>query len=83
VRRGSCESGYSPVRFGTCANATGNRIGIDFESAWRRRTRVVLESRPENIQFTYIGLGDLIQNKRASARPKAREDLPFLIEALK
>ena len=28
-------------------------------------------------------LEDLIQNKRASERPKDQEDLPFLIEALK
>lgn len=57
--------------------------GIDFESAWRQRTRVVLESTTGNVPFSYIGLEDLIQNKRASGRPKDQEDLPFLLEALK
>jgi len=57
--------------------------GVDFESAWRRRTRVLLESQKGNVPFNYIGLEDLIQNKRASGRPKDQEDLPFLLEALK
>ena len=57
--------------------------GVDFESAWRRRTRVVLEDRSGNIPFSYIGLEDLIQNKRAAGRPKDQDDLPFLLEALK
>ena len=57
--------------------------GIDFESSWRQRTRVVLESTTGNVPFSYIGLEDLIQNKRASGRPKDQEDLPFLLEALK
>ena len=60
-----------------------NIDGVDFESAWRRRTRVLLESQTGNVPFSYIGLEDLIQNKRASGRPKDQEDLPFLIEALK
>jgi len=57
--------------------------GVDFESAWRRRTRVLLESQTGNVPFSYISLEDLIQNKRASGRPKDQEDLPFLLEALK
>ena len=57
--------------------------GVDFESAWRRRTLVVLESHSGSIPFSYIGLKDLIQNKRASGRPKDQDDLPFLLEALK
>jgi len=57
--------------------------GVEFESAWRRRTRVTLEGQSGGIPFSYIGLEDLIQNKRASGRPKDQEDLPFLLEALK
>ncbi|MFV2073888.1 MAG: nucleotidyltransferase [Thermoanaerobaculales bacterium] len=57
--------------------------GIDFETAWRQRTRVELEGTPEKVPFSYIGLEELIQNKRASGRPKDLDDLPFLLEALK
>lgn len=57
--------------------------GVDFDSAWQRRTRVLVESESESIPLSYIGLEDLIQNKRASGRPKDEEDIPFLLEALK
>ena len=57
--------------------------GVDFDSTWRRRTHVEFESPAGNFPFSYIGLEDLIKNKRASGRPKDQEDLPFLIEALK
>jgi predicted nucleotidyltransferase len=57
--------------------------GVDFETAWPRRMRVVLEGRSGNIPFSYIGLEDLIQNKRTAGRPKDQDDLPFLLEALK
>jgi predicted nucleotidyltransferase len=57
--------------------------GVDFDSAWRRRTRVLLESQKERVPFSYISLEDLIQNKRASGRPKDQEDLPFLLEAIR
>jgi hypothetical protein len=55
--------------------------GVDFKSAWRRRTRVLLETQTGNVPFSYIGLEDL--NKRAAGRPKDLDDLPFLLEALK
>ena len=42
-----------------------------------------MESQSERVPFSYIGLEDLIQNKRASGRPKDQEDLPFLLEAMK
>ena len=57
--------------------------GVDFESTWSRRTPVLLESQSGDIPFSYIGLEDLIHNKKASGRPKDMEDLPFLLEALK
>lgn len=57
--------------------------GVDFASAWQRRTQVTLECESGDIPFSYIGLEDLIQNKRAAGRPKDQDDLPFLLEALK
>ena len=56
--------------------------GVEFNTAWRRRTQVLMESQSESVPFSYIGLEDLIQNKRASGRPKDQEDLPFLLKAL-
>jgi hypothetical protein len=56
--------------------------GVEFDLAWQRRTWAVLESREEEIPFSYVGLEDLIQNKRASGRPKDLDDLPFLLKAL-
>ena len=57
--------------------------GVDFEGAWLRQTRAELSRSDGNIPFSYIGLEDLIQNKRAAGRPKDLDDLPFLLEALK
>ncbi len=37
----------------------------------------------EAVTFSYIGLEDLIRNKKASGRPKDQEDLRFLLRALK
>ena len=56
--------------------------GVEFEGAWPRRTRAELSRSEGNIPFSYIGLEDLIQNKRAAGRPKDLDDLPFLLEAL-
>jgi hypothetical protein len=55
--------------------------GVDFETVWRGRTQVELETSPTSIPVSYIGLDELIHNKRASGRPKDVEDLPFLLEA--
>lgn len=55
--------------------------GIDFESAWPRRTEVHIELESGSISYAYIGLDDLIENKRASGRPKDLDDLPYLIAA--
>jgi predicted nucleotidyltransferase len=57
--------------------------GIDFESSWQRRTTAIMQSRAGDVPFGYIGLEDLIQNKRASGRPKDEDDLPYLLAALK
>ena len=55
--------------------------GIDFGTAWSRRTKVVLGEGVDRIPFSYLGLEDLIKNKQASGRPKDLDDLPFLVEA--
>lgn len=56
--------------------------GITFEEAWPRRNRVMLNTQPDMFHFSFIGLEDLILNKRASARHKDLDDLPFLRDAL-
>ena len=55
--------------------------GVDFESAWSGRNQAEIQAEPANIEFSYIGLEELIRNKEASGRPKDLEDLPFLREA--
>ena len=56
--------------------------GVEFENAWAGRNTVALETDAGSIQLHYIGLDDLIRNKRASARPKDLDDLPYLVNAL-
>lgn len=56
--------------------------GVAFGDAWRRRVPVSLEGRQPPLTLSYIGLEDLIVNKRASGRAKGREDLVFLERAL-
>ena len=55
--------------------------GIDFEGAWPRRTEVLIEHESGSFSFAYIGLDDLIENKKASGRPKDLDDIPYLIAA--
>ena len=56
--------------------------GVEFEDAWAGRNTVALETEAGPIRLHYIGLDELIRNKRASARPKDLDDLPFLVHAL-
>lgn len=57
--------------------------GIDFDTAWTNRTAVDLEGPESRITVNYIGIDELILNKRASGRPKDLDDIPYLIEAQK
>ena len=74
-----------------CGRGTGadrfdlmNRIdGVDFCEAWETRTVVSLEVGKHVVPVTYVGLDALIANKRAAARPKDMDDLPYLAEALR
>ncbi|MGA7303582.1 MAG: DUF6036 family nucleotidyltransferase [Rhodothermales bacterium] len=52
--------------------------GIDFESAWSDRMIASVRKPPESVPVLFIGRQHLIQNKRASGRPKDLEDLRFL-----
>lgn len=61
-----------------------NRIdGVDFDKAWQTRTVVSLEIGGQPVSVNYVGLDALIANKRAAARPKDMDDLPYLTEALR
>ena len=55
--------------------------GVSFDDAWPRRTEVMIGDGADRIPLSYIGLDDLIVNKRVSGRPKDLDDLPFLIDA--
>ena len=75
-----------------CGRVTGvdrrvdlmNRIdGVKFDEAWQTRTVVPLEVGEHVVPVTYVGLDALIRNKKAAARPKDMDDLPYLTEALR
>ncbi len=56
--------------------------GVRFEAAWSRKVvRTIIVERKE-VPIMYIGLGDLIRNKRAVNRNRDKDDLRFL-ESLK
>jgi len=52
--------------------------GLTFEEAWDSRLTVRLRISDEEIEIHYIGRQELIKNKKASDRPKDRDDLRFL-----
>ena len=56
--------------------------GVGFTKAWAGRTTVDLETDSGSVPVHYLGIQELIQNKRASARPKDLDDLPYLMRAL-
>lgn len=58
-----------------------NRIdGVDFAEAWPNRLPVVVRGPTLELPIWYLGVQDLIRNKRATARPKDVDDLRFLEE---
>ena len=72
------------IQFGVPPNRIDliNKIdGVGFEEAWKNREIVDLELSGTQIKITYIGLDQLIKNKRAAARPKDQEDLKYLNRA--
>ena len=55
--------------------------GVTFDEAWPASREVTLASEEEDVPLFYIGLENLIANKRASGRPKDLEDLAYLQRA--
>lgn len=48
--------------------------GVDFDEAWRGRVR----HRVEGMKLPFLGLRELVKNKRASGRPKDLADIEML-----
>jgi hypothetical protein len=75
------------LQFGVPPNRIdlANRIdGVEFEEVWGRKLDVQIPNDSgETILIRFIGLGDLIRNKKAAGRPKDLDDLEFLREAEK
>ena len=60
-----------------------NRIdGVSFEAAWNGRKTVRLSQRGRSLPLHFIGLKELIRNKRSVGRNKDLDDLRFLLEAI-
>ncbi len=51
--------------------------GVTFDEAWPASREVTLASEEEDVPLFYIGLENLIANKRASGRPTDLEDLAY------
>jgi len=69
------------VQFGVPPNRIDliNRItGVDFAEAWPNRLEVHIAACSGDIILWYLGLADLVRNKRAAGRPKDMDDLAFL-----
>jgi hypothetical protein len=52
--------------------------GVRFERAWRNKTKASFTHKGKRSTMFFIGLRDLIKNKRAIGRNKDKEDLKFL-----
>jgi predicted nucleotidyltransferase len=52
--------------------------GVRFEEAWESREMIVIGGPEGEIRTSILGVEKLIQNKRASGRPKDLEDLVYL-----
>jgi len=55
--------------------------GVGFPSAWKGRTTERFSHRGRFLSVQFIGLEELIRNKRSAGRNKDLDDLRFLIEA--
>lgn len=71
------------LQFGIAPNRIDllNRIdGVEFQAAWPHRQEVRVAEGDADILVCFIGLDDLVRNKRAAGRPKDLDDLRFLEE---
>jgi hypothetical protein len=57
--------------------------GVRFREAWKKREAVTLFYRKKNFPIYYIGLDDLIKNKKLVGRNRDKDDLEFLMEVKK
>ncbi len=55
--------------------------GVGFATGWKGRTTEHVTHAGERLAVHFIGLDDLIRNKRRAARNKDLDDLRFLMEA--
>jgi hypothetical protein len=56
--------------------------GVSFAAAWRGRSTVrAVTHGGATLHLHYMGLREMIRNKRAAGRDKDRDDLRFLVEA--
>ena len=72
------------VQFGVPPNRIDliSRIdGVSFKDAWANRVTTGAEIHGEQVVINFIGLDDLITNKKAINRPKDQEDLKYLMRA--
>jgi predicted nucleotidyltransferase len=72
------------IQFGTPPNRIDllNKIdAVTFQEAWLNRTTVDLRIREERLPVHFIGLDELIRNKKALKRYKDLEDLRYLRKA--
>lgn len=56
---------------------------VKFEEAWQNKEQVKISNKREEFKIFYIGLNELIKNKKAISRYKDKEDLKFLNELKK
>ncbi len=54
---------------------------VIFDKAWKKREIVKINYRSKKFEVYYIGLDELIKNKKAAGRPKDKDDLKFLAKA--
>jgi predicted nucleotidyltransferase len=55
--------------------------GVSFRGGWENKVTTSVTINGEGIFIYFIGLDDLIANKRAIDRPKDKEDLKYLLKA--
>lgn len=66
--------GFPPNRI----DLLGDIEGVEFDEVWSDRVEQNVDTEPDPTPIYYISLQHLIQNKRATGRPKDQEDLRYL-----
>jgi len=57
--------------------------GVEFKQAWKNKLKDYIKRRGKDFNIFYIGLNELIKNKKAVNRYRDKEDLKFLNELKK